>query len=246
MDISLTAPNKMRRPAIPFALSLTRTSLRPCSSSVLRTLHAGLQDRAKRLPEPSKPQFKEKQVDRDTQLARDAQAGCKHAVSSIFRRYRPAVVRYIRKQTALVLGEASVEDLCQECFATVFLKLQRQSAKDLGSLKQEILGAARQVALHHLRAHARKARAEQLETNQEHQVGQAADLWVALNEAMEELSPAHREILELRQEQGLSYSAIAQSLGIRVGTVKSRLNRSRNALLGGIEDHLYRIPAVQR
>lgn len=246
MDISFTAPNNPRGPALPFALSLTRNTLPSCSSTVLRPRLVTVQSRVETLPKPSLSHLQQEKVDRDTQLKRDAQTGCKRAMSAIFHRYRPAVMRYLKKHTAATLGEENARDLCQECFATVFLQLQEDRCEAPDSIKQTILRAARQVVLHHLRAHARKAQAERLQSTQEHQVSQAADLWIALSDAMEELSPAHREILELRQQQGLSYSAIAESLGIRVGTVKSRLNRSRSALLNGIEDHLYRVPAGQR
>ena len=47
---------------------------------------------------------------------------------------------------------------------------------------------------------------------------------------MGELSKAHREILDLREYQGLNYEEIAQKLEVDLGTVKSRLSRARCAL----------------
>jgi len=44
------------------------------------------------------------------------------------------------------------------------------------------------------------------------------------------LSAAHREILALREDQELSYSEIAELIGIPTGTVMSRLARARAAL----------------
>jgi len=46
---------------------------------------------------------------------------------------------------------------------------------------------------------------------------------VALWQAVDGLSDAHRVVVLLRYQQGLSYSEIAQTLGIGEGTVKSRL-----------------------
>jgi RNA polymerase sigma-70 factor, ECF subfamily len=43
------------------------------------------------------------------------------------------------------------------------------------------------------------------------------------------LTPCHREVFVLRELQGLSYEAIARLTGCNLGTVKSRLNRARNA-----------------
>jgi RNA polymerase sigma-70 factor (ECF subfamily) len=47
---------------------------------------------------------------------------------------------------------------------------------------------------------------------------------------MELLGPGQREILTLRNGSNLSYGAIAQTLGIGIGTVKSRLARARENL----------------
>ena len=49
--------------------------------------------------------------------------------------------------------------------------------------------------------------------------------------AFARLSPEHQEILALRVEGDLTYAAIAEALGIPVGTVMSRLARAREALL---------------
>ncbi len=44
------------------------------------------------------------------------------------------------------------------------------------------------------------------------------------------LSDGHKEVVVLRDINGLTYEEIAYSLGISVGTVKSRLNRGRQRL----------------
>jgi RNA polymerase sigma-70 factor (ECF subfamily) len=48
--------------------------------------------------------------------------------------------------------------------------------------------------------------------------------------AMDELSENHREILVLRYYDDLSYAEIAQVLGVKLGTVMSRLSRARQRL----------------
>jgi RNA polymerase sigma-70 factor, ECF subfamily len=49
--------------------------------------------------------------------------------------------------------------------------------------------------------------------------------------AMDRLDPQKRSILMLRANEQLSYEEIARHLNIPVGTVMSRLNRARIALL---------------
>lgn len=51
-------------------------------------------------------------------------------------------------------------------------------------------------------------------------------LWAALSE----LAPDHRSVLVLGVIEQMDYESIAATLGIPIGTVRSRLNRSRKAL----------------
>ncbi|MBJ7494390.1 MAG: sigma-70 family RNA polymerase sigma factor [Opitutales bacterium] len=49
-------------------------------------------------------------------------------------------------------------------------------------------------------------------------------------DCMEQLKPEHALILTMRNIQNISYEDIAQELGLSIGTVKSRINRAREAL----------------
>jgi RNA polymerase sigma-70 factor (ECF subfamily) len=51
-----------------------------------------------------------------------------------------------------------------------------------------------------------------------------------IGSGMERLNAKHREILVLRNVKNLSYEEISSSLGISVGTVKSRIARARESL----------------
>ena len=51
-----------------------------------------------------------------------------------------------------------------------------------------------------------------------------------LREALEALPLVWREVLILRELEGLSYKEIADVAGIKIGTVMSRLARARAAL----------------
>ena len=60
---------------------------------------------------------------------------------------------------------------------------------------------------------------------------------VQLERALRRLAAEHREILLLREVEGLAYGELASVLGIAEGTVKSRLARARSALLEHFDPH---------
>ena len=62
------------------------------------------------------------------------------------------------------------------------------------------------------------------------QVVEQRELRQHLQEGIAALSPNHREIVVLRDVEGLSYEKISEVLGLEIGTVKSRLNRGREQL----------------
>lgn len=56
-----------------------------------------------------------------------------------------------------------------------------------------------------------------------------------VEQALARLEPDKRAMLMLRVNEHMSYEAIAEHLGVPVGTVMSRLNRARLALLGELD-----------
>jgi RNA polymerase sigma-70 factor, ECF subfamily len=62
-----------------------------------------------------------------------------------------------------------------------------------------------------------------------------SELRRALETALGQLSSEHREIIVLRDIQGLEYEELASALGCALGTVKSRLARARAALRGQLQ-----------
>jgi len=56
-----------------------------------------------------------------------------------------------------------------------------------------------------------------------------------IQRALDRLDPDKRTMLMLRVNEHMSYEEIAEHLGVPVGTVMSRLNRARLALLGELD-----------
>jgi RNA polymerase sigma-70 factor, ECF subfamily len=61
---------------------------------------------------------------------------------------------------------------------------------------------------------------------------------LALHAALRSLSRPYREVIVLRDIEGLSYEEVAATLDLNVGTVKSRLNRGRTELRRRLEGSL--------
>jgi len=65
------------------------------------------------------------------------------------------------------------------------------------------------------------------------------DLRKQVEEAVQELPEHHREVFVLREMEGKTYEEIAEETGVKLGTVKSRLNRARNRfaeIISGMTD----------
>lgn len=135
----------------------------------------------------------------------------------------------------LTRDEHAAEDVVQEAFlrATKFFESFRG-----GDARPWLLAVVRRVSydwLQKRRAWAAVSFNEEVhdsgdETlNPEHLVIRKADHEL-LRRAMEELLPEFREVIVLRELEGLSYQEIATVTGIPVGTVMSRLSRARKQL----------------
>ena len=140
-------------------------------------------------------------------------------------------------------GEDS-RDLCQE----VFLKAYRA----LGSFKREARFSSwlYQIALNACRDRLRRRRGrtqlslDDLETAQVPRQGgpsalelvEAKDLARAVQAAMDTLPHEQREVIALKEYQGLTFVEIAETLDVPVSTVKTRLYRG----LGQLREHLER------
>ena len=136
----------------------------------------------------------------------------------------------------LVRNDQDAEDIVQDSF----LKAYKAQESFRGSDSRVwMLSIVRNTALDFLRRY--KTRATVSLGDQIHEPeDQAADPERGLlentrreqvREAISHLEPEFREVIVLREMEGLSYKEIASVLSIPMGTVMSRLSRARNLLL---------------
>ena len=134
-------------------------------------------------------------------------------------------------------------DLSQEVFLRVFRTIQRFRGQS--SLRTWIYRIAVNQARNRHRFWRRRHRADQVSLDQHiaahgefrsrsdstpDRVLAQKELAAQLQRALDSLPFDQRTAIVLREVDGLSYEEIAFSLGVAIGTVKSRLTRARRAL----------------
>ncbi len=153
--------------------------------------------------------------------------------------FEPIVTRYMRRAAAFALGwvgnREDALDLSQDAFARAYKALPRFEAdRPFYPWFHRIL---RNLCINYI-GRAKYQKEVPLEDDYplrgrelsplEH--AERSELRAAVWAGIEQLSEQDREILVLREFQGLSYTEIAESLEIPKGTVMSRLHNARRRL----------------
>ncbi|MCA9214697.1 MAG: sigma-70 family RNA polymerase sigma factor [Planctomycetales bacterium] len=129
-----------------------------------------------------------------------------------------------------MVGRQDADDLTQHVFLTMFRKLDQFNGQS--KLETWLYRLATNEALQHLRRSKRRSTAPLVaepETRDPDRLG-ASEEAELLEIAMSRLEPELRAVVLLKEQRGLSYREIAESVGIPEGTVGSRLNRARKEL----------------
>jgi len=162
--------------------------------------------------------------------------------AELVRRHKDPITNYLYRYTG---DYRTAEDLAQEAFLRVFRKIPEYNASAKFSTwlytiatnlaKDEFKRRARHPAVP-LEQQRPGADTSQIVTAAPPASGlrpeedsSRAELRVLVHESLDALDPEAKEILVLREVQGLAYDEIAGILGVPVGTVKSRINRARLA-----------------
>ena len=134
-----------------------------------------------------------------------------------------------------IVGRQDADDLTQQVFLQMFRKLDQFSGGS--KLETWLYRLATNEALQHLRRKKRQT-AQPLvaepSANDANRLMESEKIQL-LQAALSRIDPELRAILSLKEEQGLCYRDIAESIGIPEGTVGSRLNRARKELRNELE-----------
>ncbi|MEM6531331.1 MAG: sigma-70 family RNA polymerase sigma factor [Myxococcota bacterium] len=169
----------------------------------------------------------------DDILVERARAGDELAFAAIVERYKDRVVRYLARMTG---DSCRAEDLAQDAFIRFFERLDRYDER--GKLAAFLLRTATRVFLSEERRLRRRALLSVLfsaptEASEQPIIDNTYQREV--RSAVAELPVMFRAPLVLHAIEGLSYDEIGQVLGVRTGTVKSRIARARAQLKDRLE-----------
>lgn len=171
----------------------------------------------------------------DRDLAARLRAGDREAMGEVFDLHADRIYNFCFRRTA---SWAVAEDAMAATFLEVWRIRARAVAHD-GVLLPWLYGVAANVCRNHVRSQRRQAAlrgrlrtVEAVDDHAEEVAGRVDDerRMAALLDAAAELSHRDRQILTLVAWEGLSYQQVAVALEIPVGTVRSRLSRSRARL----------------
>ena len=156
----------------------------------------------------------------DAELVRRAQLGSAAAFEQLVVRYGDRLHRYLWLE---LRHESDAHDAFQESLTAAWHGLPTLRQPD--RFWPWLVGIASHKVADVFRRRSRAGEpTPELESNDD-------GVLLELREAMAALPPTFREILLLRYVLGLSEEEAAVTLGVRVGTVKSRSSRARRALL---------------
>lgn len=178
----------------------------------------------------------------DWDLVARARAGEAEAFAALVRRYQNPITQFCRR---MIGSPLDAEELAQEAFVRVYRHLGRIAPQ--AKFSTLLFGIARNLAVNHIRDSGRKGRSAGLpleeagairdEAHRPDRAARLREIETMIDRALAELSPEHREVLVLREFQGLDYDAIAQTTGCSKGTIKSRLARAREQLRVRLMEH---------
>lgn len=172
----------------------------------------------------------------EQRLIQQAQRGDVDAFNALVLHYQDRVYSLTYR---IMSDEASAADMAQDAFITAYRRIDTYRG---GSFRSWLLRIATNTCYDELRRRKRRP-ATSLEdmpgadlddgpplpdeSPSPEQVAQQSELNQAIQDCIEALGDAQKVILVLSDVQDFSYQEVATMVGVKVGTVKSRLSRAR-------------------
>jgi RNA polymerase sigma-70 factor (ECF subfamily) len=191
----------------------------------------------------------------DDELMERYQQGDENAFTLLVRRHQQPLVNFIAR---FINDRDSAEDLAQETFIRIFKAANRYKSEG-AHFKTWMYHIASNLCKNELRNRGRRNRyridsvvdgngdSEQIDlienapadvSSQPDVALERKELHEAIQRAIAELPEQYRVPLVLRDLQGLSYDEISETLELRSGTTKSRINRARLMLKDKLKSYV--------
>ncbi len=171
----------------------------------------------------------------DIELLKKAKDGDRDAFGELFKKYGKRVFRVARRMSSC---DEDAWDITQDAFIRAMEAMDRFDTNY--KFFTWIYRITANLAINYSRRKNRRrevhfeetysAEGQQVTRAELSDRAAAEQLSDAVSRAVEKLTPALRAVFVLRVDQQLSYSEIAETLDIALGTVMSRLNRARNTI----------------
>ena len=164
----------------------------------------------------------------DATLVDLASAGDQQAFEYLFTRYRDALMRLFEQRLE---EKTMASDLLQETFIKVYLHINDYSKSY--TFGQWIYSIARNTLIDHLRRKSgdvlldERFRAPLATTPSPEESVIINQTRAHFYNALEELSPEYRQVIEMRFLEEYSYEEIAEKLGRPLNTIKTQIRRAR-------------------
>lgn len=186
-------------------------------------------------------------LDPDLHLVPGIRVGDGRALGELMRRHGPTLRGWLSTFNGRLFGPADAEEIANDAFVRVARSISNFRGEC--AVKTWIFCIARRLAINRVEFNRRRFQDRTMSINaplaewenltlenllpDDGENGpdvEREELERELWRAFERLDGKHREILHLRLVEDRDYAAIAASLGISVGTVKSRIARARQKL----------------
>jgi RNA polymerase sigma-70 factor (ECF subfamily) len=175
----------------------------------------------------------------DGELVTRAISGREDGFEELVRRYQRPIAAYVYR---MVGNYESALDLTQEVFIKIYGSLERYRPEY--KFSTWIYKIAHNAAVDHLRRHAVREQSlvRETDTGEQRELPLASNRLtpeqeyagkerrVEIEQVVQQLPPAYRELIVLRHSHDLSYDEIAEVTGLPLGTVKNRLFRARELM----------------